>query len=78
MATITVTTTAQQLPARVSDIQNLSGSVDVYFDFDNSVSSTTGMKLGPGLNYPVPFRNGFPVRLWVCTASGTADLRHIG
>lgn len=70
MATMTVTTTPAKVPDGWILVQN-NGAVRVYFEDDSSVTTSNGCFLEPGGSYE---RGG---SLWVCTASGTADLRYL-
>ncbi|WP_395729480.1 hypothetical protein [Nakamurella sp.] len=74
MAAVTASTTAQALPPGWVDVQNL-GAVDVYFDYDPGVSSSTGIKITPNGVYTRPWSNLFGMLGYVRAASGTADLR---
>lgn len=73
MAALSVTTTAQQVPAGWSDLQNL-GTAPVYLGNDNTVSSSSGIRLDPGGTLSRRFRAN---DLWVVTGAGTQDVRYI-
>lgn len=75
MAALTVTTTPQQLLESWSEFQNR-GPVSVFFESENTVSSSNGLELLPGGTYSRFDMSGWR-NLWVVTASGTADLRII-
>lgn len=53
-------------------IQNL-GTQDVYLGEDNTVTTSTGIKLPKGSSFEFPY--GATANIWAITASGTADLR---
>lgn len=74
MAAITVTTTAQALPAGFVDVQNL-GAVPVYLDYDSGVTSASGVQIAPNGVYTRPWPSLFNVLAYVRTASSTADVR---
>jgi hypothetical protein len=72
MPTITVDTTAQQIPAGGYRNATNVGAVPVYIESDNTVSSTTSGVIQP--NGTFNWSRDYP-RWWVRTASGTCDLR---
>lgn len=73
MAALNVTTTPAKVLDAWTDIQNL-GPADVYIGNDNTVSSTTGIKLAVGATYSRALWVNW-VDVWAVTAAGTADLR---
>lgn len=86
MATVTVTTTPTAFsPASSTDarlyIQNR-GPSEVFIGPDNTLTASNGIGLPAGttLEYPAPAGFGFlgsGYDMWVCTSSGTADLRWV-
>lgn len=76
---ISVTTTPAEVKVggsafaerQVVTIQPIDG--DIYFGYDNSVSSTTGTKIFKGQIYPLEATDLLPV--WVVAGSGTVDVR---
>jgi hypothetical protein len=72
-ASLTITTTPQQVPAGWAEIEYVSGSVP-YVGTDSSVASTTGFPMS--LNGVMTNATGNQTA-WLVTASGTADVRWI-
>ena len=72
MPTVSVTTTAQQLPSGGYRNASNVGAVPVYIDSSSSVSSTTGGVIQPGGSFT--WTEDYPP-WWVIVASGTCDLR---
>lgn len=77
-STLSATTTAAEIAASPLSarlrmvIQNL-GNQDIYLGEDNTVTTSTGIKLPKGSSMDMKF--GETANVWAITASGTADLR---
>lgn len=82
MAAISVTTTAALIAEPWTDFQNL-GSVAVYLDNVDTVSSSTGIRIDPGGIYtrPAGWKSGSmgsrPKPVYAKAASGIQDCRTI-
>lgn len=83
MAAVTATTTPTALiPISTTDvrfyIQNR-GPAEIFIGPDSSLTAANGIGLAAGvtLEYPAPGYMGTQYDMWLCTASGTADVRWV-